>query len=134
MRYTPQAVLVANIEEARYRVLAAEQRVLVEARYAVRNNQRSFLKVSLPAGATVWSAVVDGQPIRPGIAETTRCCCRSARGGRPTGTDIGGDARLSSPRRRGATGNASGRVAVGRSSDFAHRLAFLLSATFSGEP
>lgn len=69
MRYTPQAVLVANIEEARYRVLAAERRVLVEARYAVRNNQRSFLKVSLPAGATVWSAVVDGQPIRPGIAE-----------------------------------------------------------------
>jgi hypothetical protein len=68
-RYTPQAVLVANIEEARYRVLAAEQRLLVEARYAVRNNQRSFLKVSLPAGATVWSAVVDGQPIRPGVAE-----------------------------------------------------------------
>lgn len=69
IRYTPQAVLVANIEEARYRVLAAEQRLLVEARYAVRNNQRSFLKVSLPIGATVWSAVVDGQPIRPGVAE-----------------------------------------------------------------
>jgi len=69
MRYTPQAVLVANVEEARYRVLAAEERILIEARYAVRNNQRSFLKMSLPANATVWSANVDGQPIRPGIGD-----------------------------------------------------------------
>jgi hypothetical protein len=70
VRYTPQAVLVANVEEARYRALAAEDgRLLVEARYAIRNNQRSFLKVSLPANATVWSAEVAGQPIRPGVAE-----------------------------------------------------------------
>src|SRR5205809_6088504 len=35
VRYTPQAVLVANVEEARYRTLVAEDgRVLVEARYA----------------------------------------------------------------------------------------------------
>jgi hypothetical protein len=70
-RYTPQAVLVANIEEARYRALAAEDGVvLVEGRYAVRNNQRSFLKVSLPAGATLWSASVAGKNVRPGVAET----------------------------------------------------------------
>ena len=51
VRYTPQAVLIANVEEARYRALASEDgRQLVEARYAVRNNQRSFLKVTLPAG------------------------------------------------------------------------------------
>jgi hypothetical protein len=70
VRYTPQAVLVANVEEARYRALVADNgRLLVEARYAIRNNQRSFLKVTLPAGATVWSARVAGQPIRPGVAE-----------------------------------------------------------------
>src|SRR5262245_36231613 len=70
VRYTPQAVLIANVEEARYRTLASEDgRLLVEARYAVRNNQRSFLKVTLPAGATVWSATVGGRPIRPGTAE-----------------------------------------------------------------
>jgi hypothetical protein len=70
VRYTPQAVLIANVEEARYRTLASEDGgLLVEARYAVRNNQRSFLKVSLPAGATVWSATVGGRPIRPGTAE-----------------------------------------------------------------
>ena len=70
VRYTPQAVLIANVEEARYRTLAWEDGgLLVEARYAVRNNQRSFLKVTLPAGATVWSAAVGGRPIRPGTAE-----------------------------------------------------------------
>jgi hypothetical protein len=70
IRYTPQAVLVANVEEARYRVLASEDgRLLVEARYAVRNNQRSFLKVTMPSGSTLWSASVAGRPTRPGVAE-----------------------------------------------------------------
>jgi hypothetical protein len=70
VRYTPQAVVIANVEEARYRALASEDgRLLVEARYAIRNNQRSFLKVTLPEGATVWSARVGGRPIRPGVAE-----------------------------------------------------------------
>jgi hypothetical protein len=70
VRYTPQAVLIANVEEARYRAIASEDgRLLVEARYAVRNNQRAFLKVVLPPGATVWSAAVAGRPIRPGRAE-----------------------------------------------------------------
>jgi hypothetical protein len=71
VRYTPQAVLIANVEEARYRALVSEDgRLLVEARYAVRNNQRSFLKVTLPAGSTLWSAEVAGRPIRPAVAET----------------------------------------------------------------
>jgi hypothetical protein len=70
IRYAPQPVLIANIEEARYRVLASDDgRVLVHARYAIRNNQRSFLKLSLPRGATVWSAEVAGRPVRPGVAE-----------------------------------------------------------------
>jgi hypothetical protein len=70
VRYTPQAVLIANVEEARYRALASEDgSLLVEARYAVRNNQRSFLKVTMPPGSTLWSAKVSGRPIRPGVAE-----------------------------------------------------------------
>jgi len=69
-RYTPQAVLVANVEEARYRMLAAEDGLcLVEAHYAVRNNQRSFLKITLPPRATIWSASAAGKPVRPGVAE-----------------------------------------------------------------
>jgi hypothetical protein len=66
-RYDQQAVLLANIEEARYQVLmSADGKELVEARYAVRNNQRNFVKVTLPSGATVWSVSLAGRPVRPG--------------------------------------------------------------------
>lgn len=68
-RYDQQAVLMANIEEARYDVLmSADGKELVKARYAVRNNQRNFVKISLPSGATVWSASLAGKPVRPGQA------------------------------------------------------------------
>jgi hypothetical protein len=68
-RYTPQAVLTANVDEARYNVLITEQgKMLVQARLAVRNNQRSFLKLILPATATLWSASIAGRPVRPGRA------------------------------------------------------------------
>ena len=68
-RYTPQAVLTANVEEARYSVLVTDEgKLLVHSRLAVRNNQRSFLKVSLPASAVLWSAAVAGRPVRPGRA------------------------------------------------------------------
>jgi len=66
-RYTPQAVLLANVEEARYQVLiSGEGKILVQARYAVRNNQRNFLKITLPPGATLWSASLAGRAVRPG--------------------------------------------------------------------
>jgi len=68
-RYDQQAVLLANIEEARYRVLLSKEgKTLVQARYAVRNNQRNFVKITLPAGAILWSAALSGQPVRPGQA------------------------------------------------------------------
>ncbi len=68
-RYTPQAVLVANVEEARFEALASEDgKVLVRARYAVRNNQRAFLALKLPAQAVLWSAVLAGRPVRPGLS------------------------------------------------------------------
>ncbi len=66
-RYTPQAVLLANVSEARYQVLVSSQgKTLVQARYAVRNNQRNFLKITLPSGATLWSASLAGKAVRPG--------------------------------------------------------------------
>lgn len=68
-RYAQQAVLMANIEEARYQVLMSNDgKTLVRARYAVRNNQRNFVKLVLPPGATVWSASLSGKPVRPGQA------------------------------------------------------------------
>src|SRR6266436_4166093 len=66
-RYTPQAVLMANVSKARYQVLISnEGKTLVQARYAVRNNQRNFLKITLPPGATLWSASLAGKAVRPG--------------------------------------------------------------------
>lgn len=68
-RYTPQAILTANIEEAEYSTLITDDgKMLVQARFAVRNNQRNFLKLNLPANATLWSASIAGRPIRPGRA------------------------------------------------------------------
>jgi hypothetical protein len=68
-RYAQQAVLMANIEEARYRVLLTKDgKSLVESRYAIRNNQRNFVKVTLPQGATLWSSSLSGKPVRPGSA------------------------------------------------------------------
>src|SRR4029079_8257165 len=68
-RYTPQAVLTANIEEAEYNTLiAADGKILVQSRFAVRDNQRNFLKLTLPSTAVLWSASVAGRPIRPGKA------------------------------------------------------------------
>ena len=68
-RYAQQAMLMANIEEARYRVLLSKEgKSLVQAQYAIRNNSRNFLKVTLPAGAVIWSASLAGKPVRPGEA------------------------------------------------------------------
>jgi hypothetical protein len=49
-------------------LITRDGKMLVQSRFAVRNNQRSFLKVTLPPSATLWSASVGGRPIRPGRA------------------------------------------------------------------
>ncbi len=69
-RYEQQAVLLANIEEARYKVLmSSEGKTLVQANYAVRNNHKNFIAIKLPPGSVVWSATLNGVPIRPGEAD-----------------------------------------------------------------
>jgi hypothetical protein len=69
-RYDQQAVLMANVEEARYQVLMShEGKTLVQARYAIRNSQRNFLKITLPQGASLWSATLAGKPVRPGLGQ-----------------------------------------------------------------
>jgi hypothetical protein len=68
-RYAAQSVLVANVEEARFDALLVEDgKTLVRARYAVRNNQRAFLALTLPEGSTLWSAAVGGRTLRPGVS------------------------------------------------------------------
>jgi hypothetical protein len=68
-RYTQESVLMANIEEARYHILVSEEgKTLVQAIYAIRNNRKNFLKVTLPKDSVVWSATLSGKPVRPGQA------------------------------------------------------------------
>ena len=68
-RFADKAVLVANVEEARYEALIAEDgKLLVRARYAVRNNQRAFLAAKLPPQSLLWSASLAGRPVRPGLS------------------------------------------------------------------
>src|SRR5258708_1573284 len=62
-RYTPQAVLLANVSEARYQVLiSGEGKTLVQARYAVRNNHRNFLTIPFPPSAILLSPSLAGKP------------------------------------------------------------------------
>lgn len=76
-RYAAEAVPVATIDDAHYRVLATSGgRLLVHAQYVVRSNQRAALHVTMPAGARVWHAGV---------------------GGRTAGVDTTGDRRLLVP-------------------------------------
>jgi hypothetical protein len=68
-RYTQESVLMANIEEVRYRILMTEDgKILVQARYAIRNNRKNFLKITLPKDAALWSATLSGNSVRPGQA------------------------------------------------------------------
>jgi len=64
VRYTPQAVFIANSRGTYPR----SRRKMAGARRGgdtPSNNQRSFLKATLPEGSIVWSAQVGGRPIRP---------------------------------------------------------------------
>jgi hypothetical protein len=70
-RYATQALVVANVDEARYQVLLTDDgKALVKARYAVRNNHRGLLSVALPSGATLWHTSVAHRPVRPGRSTT----------------------------------------------------------------
>jgi hypothetical protein len=48
--------------------MSDDGKTLTLARYAIRNNQRNFVKITLPPGAIVWSASLAGKPAKPGQA------------------------------------------------------------------
>ena len=124
---------IANVEEARYRALAAEDgRLLVEARYAVRNNQRSFLKVTLPPGATIWSASVAGRPMRPGVAEGEAVLLplEKGRAGEDAPTFVVAITYLQPIEAWIDKGTRATRTAGARSSGFAHRRRAVSLAAF----
>ncbi|MBN3036973.1 MAG: hypothetical protein JW834_00840 [Candidatus Diapherotrites archaeon] len=46
-------------------LVTPEGKMLTKAQYSVRNNKKQFLQVILPEGSELWSAVVDGEPVKP---------------------------------------------------------------------
>ena len=68
-RHDEVDVQTAAIDEARYRTLfTADGLAVTTAHYSVRNSRKQFLRVRLPKGAELWSAMVDGKPEKPAIS------------------------------------------------------------------
>ena len=65
-RYAGAEVLQALVDNARFTTVVADDgQFMTEMALSVRNNGRQFLEIELAPGATVWSAFVGGQPVRP---------------------------------------------------------------------
>jgi len=60
------AVLVAMSDACEAStVVTPEGRVITKVMYILRNNQKQFMKLDLPEGATVWSTFVQDRPVTP---------------------------------------------------------------------
>jgi hypothetical protein len=69
-RFSDAAVLQALVESARFRTVVADDgQMMTQMTLKVRNNGRQNLELSLPPGAQVWAATVDGEPVRPAKRE-----------------------------------------------------------------
>jgi len=67
-RFDEAEVLQALIDSAQFTTVVADDgQMMTEMSLSLRNNGRQFLEIALPAGASVWSAFVAGQPVRPSL-------------------------------------------------------------------
>jgi hypothetical protein len=63
-------VQVAAIDQADYQTLYTEHGLaLSRVVYHVRNRRKQFLKVELPQGSELWSAMLSGHPVKPARGE-----------------------------------------------------------------
>jgi prepilin-type processing-associated H-X9-DG protein len=69
-RLNDAEVLQAIVENADITsVVADDGQAMTEMKLSLQSNGRQFLEIALPAGATVWSAFVAGQPVQPGLRD-----------------------------------------------------------------
>lgn len=62
-------VQAATIDKGHYQTLYTRDGLAVtRARFMVRNTRKQFLKIELPAKSEVWSAFVNGQAVKPALA------------------------------------------------------------------
>ncbi len=65
-RYTEQRVLEAVADRTQITsVLTEAGQMLSQASFMVKNNEKQFQRFELPAGASLWSCYVNGQPAKP---------------------------------------------------------------------
>jgi hypothetical protein len=65
-RHDELALRAATIEHAAYETAVSRDGVhLTRATYRVHNRHRQFLSLRLPAGAELWTAQLDGAPVKP---------------------------------------------------------------------
>lgn len=63
-------MLVTLVDQAHATtVMTPDGRRMTQIRYAMRNNHAQFLRVSLPKGATLWSASVGGRSAKPAMGD-----------------------------------------------------------------
>jgi hypothetical protein len=70
-RYQEIQTVVANADLAEcvtHRTLAGKS--MSRARYFIRNNDRQFLTLTLPAQSRIWQAFLDGEPVKPAQKDT----------------------------------------------------------------
>jgi hypothetical protein len=66
-------VLVTLLDETRARTMwTLEGRRLTSVKYRIRNNRRQFLRLALPKGAELWSALIGGRAVQPARASDGR--------------------------------------------------------------
>jgi type II secretory pathway pseudopilin PulG len=69
-RFEEAEVLQALIESIKLTTVVADDgQLMTEAAISIRNQGRQHLEIELPTGATVWSAFVGGEPVRPSKRE-----------------------------------------------------------------
>jgi len=86
VRFPDSSVLAAVAESAQVTTLVtSEGRTLTEIRLLLKNQAQPFLKVSLPTGASILSADVEGEKVKPVLAPDGNRVPLLRPGFRPTG-------------------------------------------------
>jgi hypothetical protein len=87
VRFPDSSVLAAVAESAQVTTLVtSEGRTLTEIKLLLKNQAQPFLKVLLPAGASILSADVEGEKVKPVLAPDGNRVPLLRPGFRPTGT------------------------------------------------
>eukprot|EP01061_Rhynchopus_euleeides_P007955 TRINITY_DN1701_c0_g1_i1.p1 TRINITY_DN1701_c0_g1~~TRINITY_DN1701_c0_g1_i1.p1 ORF type:complete len:747 (+),score=320.09 TRINITY_DN1701_c0_g1_i1:60-2300(+) len=70
-KHSDVEVLVATAEEALYTVTHTGEHLYYHMFLKVRNTQRQFARVNIPAGSTIWSCLLSGSAVKPAMESAT---------------------------------------------------------------